>query len=317
MAFTVANAKTNQLSQAEKHNKYSIDHYVIDMNAKNSSHTIVVKHALGSRNILDVGCGVGYIGHKLKELQPCTVDGIEIDDEAAQAARQVLDQVYHFAVGSHQDSAYLEFLHNNQTYDCIIFADLIEHLVDPGQVLADFSSKLSKNGKIIISIPNIAHMDVIAGLLDGKFNYSDAGILDSTHLRFFTKNSFYEFIDNINTQYHTSFHASHLQSTYTDDVSCLDQDLISQTIHSRDLYIFQNIFELTITAHPARHQVRHTHHFAKIAAAIEASHYYQQENAQLRASLAHRDQMIQNMTNSISWRLTAPLRKVNAKLRRK
>ena len=83
MSFTIANAENNTLSQKEKENNYTIDDYKTDINNENDSHSIIAKNALGSKRILDVGCGVGYIGRALKEIEDCNIEGIDIDKTAS------------------------------------------------------------------------------------------------------------------------------------------------------------------------------------------------------------------------------------------
>ena len=96
MSFTVANAKENTLSKAVKSNKYCIDDYEIDLKNQNDSHAILANHAIKTKakQILDVGCGVGYIGRTIKKHQPCTVDGIDIDKTALKIANKYYDNTF-------------------------------------------------------------------------------------------------------------------------------------------------------------------------------------------------------------------------------
>lgn len=133
--------------------------------------------------ILDVGCGTGRLGAAVKESRDCFVMGIELNPEMAHEARAVLDDVI---VGSVDDKA------GNLPagyFDCIVLADVLEHLQDPGSVLRKLKLALKEHGTIVASIPNVRHWSVVKPLLEGRWNYEDAGILDRTHLRFFTKDS--------------------------------------------------------------------------------------------------------------------------------
>ena len=162
MSYYIANAPKNLLSVKEEPNKYHHDDYSVDMNNSNSSHTIMVENALGSKNILDVGCGSGCIGKKLKELQKCKVTGVEIDPVACKIAKKVLDKVYLMPIDDERNTKFKSFMSNEEKFDCIICADIIEHLVDPGKTVYALSKKLAPKGKILISIPNISHIDVIS-----------------------------------------------------------------------------------------------------------------------------------------------------------
>jgi SAM-dependent methyltransferase len=137
-----------------------------------------------ARRILDVGCAAGAVGRGLKARQPCEVTGIEYDPAMAEMARSVLDQVY---TG---DAAEMIPSLARAYFDCIILADVLEHLPDPARVLADLGPTLAPGGQLVMSIPNVRHWSVVRNLLEGRWDYEEAGLLDRTHLRFFTRLSF-------------------------------------------------------------------------------------------------------------------------------
>jgi O-antigen biosynthesis protein len=136
-----------------------------------------------ARRILDVGCAAGMVGAGLKARQGAEVWGIECDPRAAAAARKQLDRVVQAPV--EQALAQLPDGH----FDSIVLADVLEHLADPAAVLAGLCQKLSPAGELVVSLPNVAHWSVLQGLLEGSWDYQDAGILDRTHLKFFTRKS--------------------------------------------------------------------------------------------------------------------------------
>ena len=136
-----------------------------------------------ARRVLDVGCGAGQLGRGLKEQCAREVVGIELDRSAAQIAAGVLDRVICTAVES------IPVKELDPPYDCIIFGDVLEHLVDPWATLSRLATILTSDGSIVASLPNVAHWSVIAGLLKGRWEYQDRGVLDRTHLRFFTRRS--------------------------------------------------------------------------------------------------------------------------------
>ncbi len=141
----------------------------------------------GARRILDVGCGAGAMGAELRRERGGTgvgsieVWGIEPVAEAATAARDRLDQV--MAVPVEDALAALP----DRFFDAVVFADVLEHLVEPAEVLRAAARKLTPSGRIVVSIPNVRHWSVVGELLQGRWEYQDAGILDRTHLRFFTR----------------------------------------------------------------------------------------------------------------------------------
>lgn len=134
--------------------------------------------------VLDVGCGCGATGQYLKNLmQVREVVGIEMNPEMAQQAQPILDQVI---IGDVQQ---IELPFDKQYFDCIICADVLEHLYDPWSVLIKLKNHLSDAGYLLLSVPNVQHWMMIARLLSGRWDYRDEGILDCTHIRFFTQKS--------------------------------------------------------------------------------------------------------------------------------
>jgi 2-polyprenyl-3-methyl-5-hydroxy-6-metoxy-1,4-benzoquinol methylase len=132
--------------------------------------------------ILDVGCAQGSFLKLVKELSGAETWGIELLPEIAEKA--TVDKIL---TGKVED---LIHLIPNGYFDCITFNDVLEHLLEPTEVLKAISLKLSKDGIIIASIPNIRYYVCLYELLIKKdWKYKDSGILDSTHLRFFTKKS--------------------------------------------------------------------------------------------------------------------------------
>lgn len=129
--------------------------------------------------ILDVGTADGYLGAILKE-RGHYVAGVERDPRLVEKARSIYDRFFQ------ADIDRFEFP-ERAAYDLVIFADVLEHLIDPAAVLRRAIASLKPNGKIIISVPNVANIAVRLSLLLGRFDYGDRGILDRTHLRFFTR----------------------------------------------------------------------------------------------------------------------------------
>ena len=136
-----------------------------------------------AKSIIDLGCGTGATGKALKKRQPCHVTGIELNKEAAEEAKKNLDLALCDNLNRYDPSL------SDSRYDCIVLADILEHLISPWQVLKKFASVLTNDGIVIASIPNIAHPWIISQLEKGLFRYELAGLLDITHLRFFTKST--------------------------------------------------------------------------------------------------------------------------------
>ena len=130
--------------------------------------------------ILEVGCAAGMTGKELKKRPGVFVAGVENDPSAAQLAREVLDDVVE---GNIEE---IDLPYSENSFDCILFADVLEHLVDPLSVLKKIRKYLKPEGTVVASIPNVQFMGLIHHLVDGNWTYQKEGILDETHLRFFT-----------------------------------------------------------------------------------------------------------------------------------
>lgn len=145
----------------------------------------VIKNSISAKRVLEIGCAGGATGKRLKELAP--VDyymGIELSEEAAGMARQYLDKVIVADVEKADMSKDIGLKKND--FDLILALDVLEHLYNPWDVLANLTDYLKPGGHVIASIPNIQNISVVKELLKGRWRYEGAGILDATHLRFFT-----------------------------------------------------------------------------------------------------------------------------------
>ena len=136
--------------------------------------------------VLDVGCGVGGFGKWLIEHKHCFVDGLEFHPDAVAAARMNLTSVQEVNL---EDLHAVEAALGNKTYNVISLIDVLEHCLHPRELLETFGKHLVKDGQIVVSVPNVANHTVRLGLLCGNFDYQDSGILDRTHLHFYTRAS--------------------------------------------------------------------------------------------------------------------------------
>ena len=140
--------------------------------------------------VLDLGCGSGALGTYLRETRNCTVDGLTWSEAEAELARRAYRQV----VVADLDAANLLELFAAQQYDYIICADVLEHLRGPDNVLRQCRDLLKPTGQLLFSVPNAGYAGLVAELMQGDFRYREEGLLDSTHLRFFTRKSLARFL---------------------------------------------------------------------------------------------------------------------------
>lgn len=140
--------------------------------------------------VLDVGAATGALGRFLSERGSFVVDGIEREPAAAARARPFYRNV--FEIDLEQET--VEALAG--PYDFIVCADVLEHLTSPRRALAALTPHLAPGGRILISVPNIGYAGLLAEILSGDFRYRPLGLLDETHLRFFTRSSMRELLTN-------------------------------------------------------------------------------------------------------------------------
>lgn len=134
-----------------------------------------------ARIILDVGCSDGSLGAQIKVERPGSVCyGVEPNPTSANIAKARLDRV--FCANIESDDMGLA----PETFDCILFGDVLEHLYDPLSVLLKARTWLKPTGSIVCSVPNVQHHSILSSLLRGEFQYQTMGLLDATHIRFFT-----------------------------------------------------------------------------------------------------------------------------------
>jgi len=157
-------------------------HYAfrVDPAIANNSHTKVIRMIGRGKRVLEVGCATGYVSAYLSQQMQCEVVGIELDPQMAKKAERYCSKV---VVGDVEKDAFDKLA---GVFDVITFGDVLEHLVTPGEVLRKSRDYLGPDGYVLISLPNVAHYRVRLALLQGRFDYEEQGILDRTHLRFFT-----------------------------------------------------------------------------------------------------------------------------------
>jgi len=139
--------------------------------------------------VLDVGCGTGAQTCAINRGKNNDVLAVEPDPQRAAAAASL-------GLNVHQGVFNDQFAASCGTFDVIVLADVLEHVADPAQMLALARGCLRAGGSVIISVPNVAHWTVRLRLLFGRFDYADGGIMDATHLRWYTRKSLLALVRN-------------------------------------------------------------------------------------------------------------------------
>jgi 2-polyprenyl-3-methyl-5-hydroxy-6-metoxy-1,4-benzoquinol methylase len=144
-----------------------------------STHSHILELIGKDKTVLDVGCNKGYIGEHADKTN--TFYGLEYDEVALKIAKGIYTDVQQYDLNNLKK---VDF--KVQKFDVIIFADVLEHVLYPDQVLEYFKTYLADGGYIVISLPNIANWQVRLNMLFGKFDYTETGIMDRTHLHLYT-----------------------------------------------------------------------------------------------------------------------------------
>lgn len=162
----------------------------VDPRAPNNTHAIALDLVGANKRVLELGCAAGHVTRALVE-QGCSVVGLEVDPTAAAFAAEVADEVH---VVDLSDASAIGRVPLPGHFDVVLAGDVLEHLVDPLATLRACRPMLGPGGYVVLSLPNIAHADVKLALLEGRFPYGPQGLLDRTHLRFFTLASVKELV---------------------------------------------------------------------------------------------------------------------------
>lgn len=190
-----------------------------------------------SPRVLEVGCGSGQTLAMLKEKNLCgqTV-GIELFAEAADKAQKRVDQIYCLDIESKTLPETIG------TFDLILLLDVLEHLLDPWTVLKKLvAGHLAPEGRVIVSLPNARHFSLVIPLLFGKFDYKERGILDKTHLRFFTRDSATKLLQGAGLLIEKTKRTSLELHLHSGKINALTLGLFSEFLTSQ--YIFSAVLD--------------------------------------------------------------------------
>ena len=159
-------------------------HASIDPEVEHNSHSAVLRMIGFNKRVLEAGCASGHVSEVL-QARGCRVVGIEVDADVARAAEPFVEKL---VIGNFDDGALWKELEGEE-FDVVLFGDVLEHLKSPLDALRAAVGHLRPSGMVVISVPNITHADVKIAMIKGQFPYAESGLLDRTHIHFFTKES--------------------------------------------------------------------------------------------------------------------------------
>jgi len=175
--------------------KYNIDDFDAGRLNRNNIDRIQFEMLPARSTVLEIGCATGYMSAYLQKKMDCVVTGVELNPAQAEVAR---DRCSHLIEGNIDDPAIQALVdaHVAQKgkFDVVFMSQVIEHIAYPGDLLARIRDWLIPGGIMVVSTCNVAHWGIRLNLLRGKWRYAEYGIMDKTHLRFFTVHSFRELL---------------------------------------------------------------------------------------------------------------------------
>lgn len=306
--FPIGNADKNYLVDEHAENKYYDAEYDPDINDKNDSRALIADPIKNGSVCLDVGCGGGCLGQMLSKFKKVKLYGVELDKEAIKYARKKggYTDLYNFSITERKGKEYDRFVKSGLKFDYIVFADLLEHVVSPDDIILFFSKFLKPNGKFLVSLPNVAHFDIARGLINRNFNYSHVGLLDNTHLRFYTKRSFSQLIEQMNKIYDLNLSIKIIGKTKIAPGYIYDYPELHKMLdRDNEACVMQFIYEISNDKKKKKNTKKEDVErdvFGEIEKRLERQKILEKEVADLRAST--------------SWKITKPIRKVSAIFKR-
>jgi len=218
--------------------KYNVALNIEDRN----SLTLLLKRIKSGSTVLEFGCANGRMTSYMKNEMGCRVYAVELDANAAKDAEPHTEKLI---VGNIDTLEWMEE-YGNIRFDYIIFADVLEHLYDPQKILTICLSLLKEEGSILVSVPNTAYNSIIIELINGQFTYRPTGLLDDTHIRFFTRQSFEKLAEKcgLHIAYESAVFLPPISSEFGDSYSTVPSQIASILKNRPDGEAYQLIYEL-------------------------------------------------------------------------
>jgi len=322
----------------------------IDLDDLNSSHTLAILSVAPGSRVLDIGAANGSVARVLVQ-RGCTVWAVEVDPATAREAEEHCEQV----VIADVEELDVREAFGGLDFDVVLLLDVLEHLRDPLAVLRNVTGAIGEDGRLIVSIPNVAHAAVRLALLSGRFRYTELGLLDRTHLRFFDKPAIDQLLADAELVVCEELRVTRgpTETEIPIDPDAFAPDVMAEATRDPESETYQfvvvaaagregaetpvsltsalkrRVDELEKVIREAGSHAARRHDAELSASRREVSLLHQdlrlkeKHLAELRAAMAGRraqlrtrDATLAAMQRSPSWRITAPLRSLKSQLRR-
>ena len=311
---------------------------------ENSPYWYISKHITHKQKILDVGCATGYFGSYLKTNFDADVVGIDFLDYHINEAKKL--NVYSDLIKLDLNSFNNELDQYASYFDRIILADVLEHVINPMEVLTKLSTLLKDDGEFLIDIPNISHSTIKYNLMSNDFKYTPMGLLDHTHIHFFTLNSVInDLSENRFIIEDMEFIFLSSEQTYDQDVdySKYTPEIIDFIENDDESYIYQifvvfkksNLNTETLLNHNATFKNLNNKLIAKKEKYAPVTNNKNLKNLEIRLRekdklisrlnatiksndkiISSKDVTIRKMQSSRSWKITKPIRSLTISLKK-
>lgn len=285
-------------------NDIAVYDYSFDLESDRSA-SRVARLVGKNKTILEVGCGPGSQSKVFNEQLGCDVVGIEIDPARAEKARSYCREVH---VANLETEDLGNFL-KEEKFDVVVCADVLEHLRNPEALLPKLKGFLKPEGYLVTSIPNITHASVVYEMIHGRFEYQTQGLLDSTHIKFFSCASALSLIED------AGYWIAELQKVHslpkhtefnTSPISSEDKQIL-EAIHSRNPDA--NTYQFIIKAYPLNNSVSHNSNAFTMREVIR----------QLQGKISSYESEFQRLNSTLNWYrkpfIVRLMRKINMLIR--
>lgn len=218
--------------------------YETDINLEfENTMTIMLNEIENNSVVLEFGPASGRLTKHLKEKCGCKMYIVELDEEAGKIAAQYAEDA---VIGDIEKYEWVEKFAGVK-FDYVLFADVLEHLYHPEKVLEKVKEILKPEGYIIMSLPNIAHNSIIIDLLDNKFEYKNTGLLDNTHIRFWTYDNIENMLKELSLKVDVKY-ATYTQVGFNEFANTYDdvKNINPMVLKSRKMgEIYQYVYKVT------------------------------------------------------------------------
>lgn len=290
--------------------------------SENNAWVILYNFIPEKSRVLDVGCSSGNFGEVLINEKKCTVVGLDIDEGDIKIAKKKLNEAY--VLNIEQDD-----LSKLGTFDAIVFADVLEHLMNPSTSLEKVKKLLKPGGKILFSLPNMSHVSTRLRLIEGSFDYTPTGILDRTHLHYYDQTEVDQVFSNARLKIQEI-----MPTTITFTEKMIEDRLskvglkASKAFHEHlnrtkgDVYQFVG-YATPTTKSVSNKNPKYTYPLDDVKEEMQrTARLAQDHDRNLRAMIAQRDEEIKQLTTDLarlkaskSWKVAKKLGAIKRKIR--